>query len=275
MSEIDIGELWFNGVSIKRKDTVVEIGAFSGSISLYAADEFGVERIYAIEASKKNFKLTCEKCKGSPVRPMNLAIGEKDGGVSFIEYENLPSSSSLIQSDARYSPDVIVDSDKGAKPVRTEVRSLTLASFLNETDIENIDLLIMNCEGAEQFILPQIVEKLEMIGRTKEISIEFHPTLLGQGQVMRLIMLLAPYYRPRIVTRSLRGLLNIVFFPKGVKRESSAILASSIPTCLFHGRDMACSRNGKEIQGQTDTQELAFALIGMVACTYAMKKNRA
>ena len=212
MSEIDIGKLWFNGISLKPEDTVVEIGALSGNLSSYAATEFGVERVYAIEASAKNFKILLKNCKDTSVRPMNLAIGEKDGIVSFIEYEDRPSSNSLLPPNTKYSQDVILDGKKGgARPDRTEVRSLTLTSFQRETGIEKIDLLLMNCEGAEKFILPQIVEHPDMIGCIKNISIEFHPTLLGQRHVMQLILLLAPYYKPRIVTRSIRGPLNVIF----------------------------------------------------------------
>jgi FkbM family methyltransferase len=209
MVESDIRKLWFDGISLEPEDTVVEIGAFTGKISLKAAAEYGLQRVYAIEASKRNFDVLCTNCCNTPVIPINLAIGAKDGVSSFVEFEGHSSSNSLIQESGTYSREG--DTGRTAKPVFTEVRTLTLFSFLKKTGIKEVGLLFMNCEGAEKYILPQIVETSGMIDRIRTISIEFHPQLLGQTSIMRLIKLLATNYKPRIVTRSLRGPLNMVF----------------------------------------------------------------
>ncbi len=63
-----------------------------------------------------------------------------------------------------------------AEGAQTEkVRVTTLALFMGEQGIQRIDLLKLDCEGAEWDILPSSIEILPKIG---QICMEFH---LGRG----------------------------------------------------------------------------------------------
>lgn len=224
-STTSIAELWFKDISLGENSVVVEIGAYSGNISLYAVREFSVRQAFAIEASQENFELLCKNCRNTPIVPLNIAIAEKNGVLSFFKYADRPTSNSLLASNPRYSPDEILpDTNRKSRAKRVEVKALTMLSLLEQLKIETVDLLLMNCEGAEVYILPQILENQELINRICQISIEFHPQLLGQKHIMRMIMQTARYYEPRIVTRSIRGPINVIFS----RRESPTAIGLNL-----------------------------------------------
>lgn len=205
---LDIGELWFNGISLGKDSIIIEIGAYSGNISLFAVREFEIAHGYALEASPKNFETLYENCKNTSIVPLNFAIGKVDGFVPFYEYNNHSASNSLIVADGRFIRDTL---SIEIKRKNIDVESITIASFITKYKIENIDLLIMNCEGSEIYILPQIIKDTNIINKIRELSIEFHPQLLGQRKVMRLIMDMSFFYKPRVITKSIRGPINVIF----------------------------------------------------------------
>ena len=190
---------------MSKDSTVVEIGALSGNISLYSWKTFGVTDVYAVEALPNNYKVLVKNCQDSPVKTVNVAIGERDGEVSFFEY-GLGSSSSLfkIDSSVKYRRDLELKEE-------TRVRAVTLDSFMQEQDIKKIDYLIMNCEGAEAFVFPQIIHNQDILEVVKMISIELHPMILGQRRVLQLIRFMYPYYDCRVITRTIRGPINVIF----------------------------------------------------------------
>jgi FkbM family methyltransferase len=204
-SKVETGVLWYNNIALKDSDTVVEIGALTGNISLHAWRAFGITNIYAVEALPDNFQILMNNCKGSPVKTVNVAIGENDCQVSFFEY-GLCSSSSLfrIDSSVKYQREMDLK-------LETLVRCVTLATFMKEHRIGGIDFLILNCEGAERFILPEIIESEGMVAAIRQISIELHPMILGQREVLRLIRLACPRYDYRVITRTIRGPINVIF----------------------------------------------------------------
>ncbi len=106
-SKVEIPILWYPDIELSQDSTVVEIGALSGNISLYAWKTFGATNVYAVEALPNNYKVLVANCQDSPVKTVNVAIGEHDGEVSFFEY-GLRSSSSLfkIDSNVKYRRDL-------------------------------------------------------------------------------------------------------------------------------------------------------------------------
>ena len=184
-----------------KDSTVVEIGGLSGNISRYAYDSFGTKNIYAIEALPDNYAVLVENSKGTPVTPVNLAIGEVDGLMSFSVHPNASSC-----GFSKY----LNKADKQEQQI--DVPSQTLDSFMRRYEIENIDFLIMNCEGAEDSILQQIVDSQDLVSKIETISIEMHPQLLGRAHVFKLIGLMNAFYDYRIISRiKCYGPVNVVF----------------------------------------------------------------
>ncbi|MFC1508441.1 FkbM family methyltransferase [Candidatus Omnitrophota bacterium] len=200
-----IPTLWYNDIVLMKNSSLVEIGAMSGNISFYAWKTFGTKNIYAVEAIPAHYEKLVSKFKETPIQPVNVAIGDKNGEVSFFVY-GLHSSSSLFDLDShnKYSRELKVEE-------KIQVRSVTIETFMEEHKLKHINCLIMNCEGAEEFILPQIVNSEKLITAIDQISIELHPMILGQRRILELIRLLWPHYECRVITRNIRGPSNAIF----------------------------------------------------------------
>ena len=147
-----------------EKVTVVDIGAHYGFFSLFASKNTNPQSvIYAIEPSSKNFAVLKQNLLSNSVAnviPLKKAIGkEKRNGVL---YEGISVNNSLI-SDYPF----LTDRGKESKVEITD-----LLSIMNEYQIEEIDFLKMDCEGAEYEIIyhtPRAVFE-----RIKVLSLEFH-----------------------------------------------------------------------------------------------------
>ncbi|HUS46753.1 MAG TPA: FkbM family methyltransferase [Phycisphaerae bacterium] len=200
-----IGDLWYNEVVLDPGAAVVEIGALSGNIALHACKAFGVSAVYAVEALPSSYDVLLDNCKGSPVKTINLAVGEKNGQIEFYECEH-SSSSGLFRTDSgtRSARDPL-------SMRKTRVPCVTLTTLMKEHGIGTVDLLIMNCEGAEKFIFPEIARSRDLAAAIRQISVELHPKILGQPIVLELIRLMYPRYDYRVITRGIRGPINVVF----------------------------------------------------------------
>ncbi len=147
-----------------KKVTVVDIGAHYGYFSIFAAKNLAVDaQIYSIEPSEANFKTFQQNLIDSRIKNINvsqIAIGGENGTLDLFTGRSI--NHSLIQN---YS---LLGTEK--KTQKVEVK--TLEQFIIENNIENIDFLKMDCEGAEYAILfntpPYIFDRIAVI------SMEFH-----------------------------------------------------------------------------------------------------
>ena len=196
---------WFSGVHLEEKSIVLEVGAFNGTLSKYLSKKYEIEKVYAIESSVSNFKILCDSVNAyKNIIPINVAIGEKDGEISFYEFKNSPNMNSIIEGNSKFNR-------KTNEYKTSNIQSLKLKTFIEKNKIEKIDLLLLNCEGAEQFILKDIIED-NLRDIVKCISVEFHPHLYGQKTSINLIKRLKGVYNFTITKRNLRGPINVIFF---------------------------------------------------------------
>ena len=89
-------------ISGRKIKTVVDAGAYNGDTAKEAIEYFsGVERIYAIEPDKRNFKKLLSFAEGAEVEiiPINAAVWSESKNGSFIESGNRNSS---VSSTASY-----------------------------------------------------------------------------------------------------------------------------------------------------------------------------
>ncbi len=140
---------------------VVDVGANIGDFAIQAAALCPRGRVYAVEPLGGNVEMIGinRSLNGlSNVEILHLALGADEGEV---EIDLAGSRSSTLFH---------------AEGAQTEkVRVTTLALFMGEQGIQRIDLLKLDCEGAEWDILPSSIEILPKIG---QICMEFH---LGCG----------------------------------------------------------------------------------------------
>jgi FkbM family methyltransferase len=141
-------------------DTIVDIGAHVGIVSLYLAKKFQTATIYsyeALDANYQNLLLNLELNKVQNVHAKNLAV-TGDGR----PYEMALATKNNTGGSTGWSECV----SKVAKPYTID--SLTLDNIIQ--DKGDIDLLKIDCEGAEYEIL-QASKRLDAV--TNVIG-EFH-----------------------------------------------------------------------------------------------------
>ena len=150
---------------VEKGSVVVDVGANIGVFSLFAALS-GAKKVYAFEPSKEAFQVLCENIESNrltdTIIPFNNAVSGSDG-----ETVRFPRSSSPYNKIERKPDEPSQD--------YVDVQTVTLNSFLSRTaDSGDIDLLKLDCEGAEFDILPALSETT--IARIQAIRMECHGT---------------------------------------------------------------------------------------------------
>lgn len=146
--------------------TIVDIGAHYGYFSIFAAHNTAASsRIYAFEPSEKNFEKlrhNVSTCQISNVASFQMAISQHSGAGEL--FEDTSVNNSLLDNYPL----------QGAKANKntTTVRTLDLQSLISENQMEQIDFLKLDCEGAEYGIL--LNATAEVLAKIKVLSMEFH-----------------------------------------------------------------------------------------------------
>lgn len=143
-----------NGFVVLRPDSVVvDIGANIGDFSIHAARMCPAGRVFAVE----------------PVRSAGALINghARLNGVSNVTWICAALSSSEGEAVAA-GPDSLYE--KGAAAFE-RVRTMTLARLMEEHGVHQIDLVKLDCEGAEWDILPAAED---VMPRIRQICMEFH-----------------------------------------------------------------------------------------------------
>lgn len=147
----------------KENPTILDIGANVGYFSLFMLFKFPKAEVYAFEPLPFNFRkiLQYKKEYNFPnLHAINKAVGACNGNLSlcFSSPDSFTTMASIYGNPQ--------------KRQRLEVESTSLKIILEEHQIERVDFLKMDCEGAEYSILyatpPQVLEKLRVM------SIEAH-----------------------------------------------------------------------------------------------------
>jgi FkbM family methyltransferase len=155
---------------LDREDAVVEVGGAIGFIGLLCQKKIGIQRYSIFEANPR----TCEMLKrnfalnGIEPRVWNMALAHADGHVDL-----------EVGTDFWENSICKGRSCDGVKTVRVPAGPL---QTLLATAGQEANVLIIDIEGAEQFIAPsQIPEKVQ------KIIIELHPKVLGPELTYNLV----------------------------------------------------------------------------------------
>lgn len=158
----------YKDVQISKGDVVLDVGGHYGLFDLYALNK-GAEKIYTFEPAKNTFNILCENLKGyENVKKFNMALSDKNGIVDF-----KISGSSAVNS--------FYDSFNTSKENTTtlgktkidQVRTMNIETFMKNNDVDRIDVLKLDCEGAEWNIFPTITDQL-LKHRIRKITMEVH-----------------------------------------------------------------------------------------------------
>lgn len=148
-------------------ETVVDIGAHIGFFSLYASTF--AKRVISVEPTQSNgqlLKKNIELNNKQNVDFVNKAVGGKEGEQKM--YINTSAYHTGLHSFYKE----IATEEQGAAVTETTVPVITLESLLTSKNIEAVDLLKMDCEGAEYDILFNAPDSV--LKRIKRMTISFH-----------------------------------------------------------------------------------------------------
>jgi FkbM family methyltransferase len=163
-----------------QKVNIIDIGAHYGYFSIFAKNNIDSgSRIIAIEPNNSNFKhlvKNIEDCKAVNIHCFNYAIGGSPGLLKLYKGES-----------ANHS---IVENYQLLKPKRDfeEIECQTLEGIIIENNLERIDFLKMDCEGAEYSILEGTSHSV--FDKITTISMEFHDLKDSRFTAMSLIKIL-------------------------------------------------------------------------------------
>ncbi|WP_165440465.1 FkbM family methyltransferase [Rubripirellula amarantea] len=152
---------------VYREDkTIVDLGANIGVFAVFAKHCSPEAKIVAVEPFPENLQrldsTLAENNLSDTIATRGIAVSGADGEVRFDASPDIPSHSRKI-------------SENGASPSQTTqvtVPALSLKTFLDTEELEQVDFLKMDIEGAEYDAI--LNTDPETLKRIKRMGIEYH-----------------------------------------------------------------------------------------------------
>lgn len=157
-------EIYFEGIYLdifnQKKDMVViDVGANIGVVTQYMRDY--CKKVYCLEPSPEHFealKQNKEFNKWDNVEVFNMAVADRDGEMVLSQLDHNRTCHSLIN-----------DYGQGKETVKT----VRFDTFMAEHNIESVDFVKFDVEGAEDMIL-RSEGFINVAPKIKAIEVEFH-----------------------------------------------------------------------------------------------------
>lgn len=159
-----LNSIFFNQIygAPAQQKTLVDIGANKGLFSVFFGSQLKNFRMYSFEPHPHTFELLQKNIKHNHLEK-NIKTFQK-----CVSGEPVASQTFFV---ARESFDYSMFNEYGTEEEVT-VENITLQEIMDQNDLEEIDLLKLNCEGAEYEILMKT--PLEYLDRIAEIRMEYH-----------------------------------------------------------------------------------------------------
>ncbi len=155
--------------NVPNDSIIVDVGANIGVYSIFASLQGKNNLIYAYEPMKETFDHLTENIKLNDCKdkiiPFNYAIASKKGKTKIFIADSV--TNTIVSSNPNLPSE--------------DIETITLEDVIKENNLERIDLLKMDCEGAEYEIFYNMSE--EIFPKIKEIRMEFHG--LENGKELR------------------------------------------------------------------------------------------
>jgi len=150
--EVFEGEIYKPTINRGKLRTVIDLGAFHGEFSFYIYDL--ADKIYAIEPHPDAFKNLVKNCKGlNKIIPAQLIVSNSNG------YKWISGN----EDGGSHTTDDGIETE-----LKHKVKSKTLATFIKENHIDNVDILKIDIEDHEPYVFgsddfKEIANKIKFI----------------------------------------------------------------------------------------------------------------
>ena len=149
------------GFDIKENDLVIDVGGHVGYFTIYAAKKAKNGKIITFEPSKESFNVLKNNLKINNIQNViieNVGVGAKSGtAILNVDVDHGIGNSTFFSSK---------NSEK------EDIRITTIPEIVKKYKIESIDLLKLDCEGAEFEIILNLPSTI--LNTIKKISMEIH-----------------------------------------------------------------------------------------------------
>ena len=160
-SKIDIDKK-YKYHDLTRDSVVIDIGGFKGEWALHISKKYGC-KVHIFEPVRSNYYAILKKSWWRRnISLHRLAISDKTGTIEFFLTPNADGHTTIDRSKT----------SKKKKVKKILTKSITLEKFLNDKNLSRVDLIKMNCEGAEIQILNSIDSQLAK--KIKQITFSGH-----------------------------------------------------------------------------------------------------
>ena len=166
---------------IKEGDTVIELGAHIGYISVYYSKLAGpAGKLYVFEPGINNLPYTRVNIGSSKVKNIELiekAVSDENGKATFY-LENITGQSNSLVKDYRVTNKIHSKTFTALQKNAVEVETIRLDDFIKERNIKKLDFLKIDIEGAEYMAIKGMDHILDFLRPAMMIEVtENHEAL--------------------------------------------------------------------------------------------------
>ena len=142
--------------SLTPNSVVFDVGGYKGDFAEAIHDRYGCT-VYVFEPARNFFEICKRRFAHNPrVKCFNFGLSDADGEFSLSEEDD---GSSLVK--------------KNTDATSEKVKTRSVVDVYHELRVVNVDLLKLNIEGGEYFVLPYLYEH-NLVSNFNHIQVQFH-----------------------------------------------------------------------------------------------------
>lgn len=180
--------MYFASNVLPANPVIVEVGSIHGAHGIKLCKKLDDSlTMIAYEAGKENHASLVSGVEkaGAPIVAHRAVVTGSDGTAEFYEFVEESSNSVFPRHQG-----------EGRRLRRTSnIRSVSLDTIISENDCSNIDLLFLNCEGAELGILEEVLAKPQLRDKFGQLCVSFHGgRIYPQDETVRMVERMSEFF---------------------------------------------------------------------------------
>lgn len=167
--------MYFASNMLPIHPVIVEVGSIHGAHGIKLCKKFEDKLTMIVyEAGEENYASLVDGIAlvGANIIPRRAAVTGSDGAVEFFEFVEV-SSNSIYPRHRRSTWDLRYGEGRNLRR-SSQISSISLDTVLEDNCCSRIDLLFLNCEGAEIGILTEVLDKPTLRDKLGQLCVSFH-----------------------------------------------------------------------------------------------------